>query len=155
MRVTRSALSLVLSGFALAAYATEPASPSGSPAPLAQAPVPSTPATPPSAPQPAVAPTPAQGPLSVAPPPATPAAAPAPVQDPAEIVKAAHAMGYLPRLRNGKTVYCKPDAELGTRLQHLSCYTGEEMTAVVHRSQSNQESLAQMQRLQLYEENKH
>jgi hypothetical protein len=43
---------------------------------------------------------------------------------------------------------------LGTRFQSMKCFTAEEMTAVVHRSIENQDSVAKMQRTELYEENR-
>ena len=87
---------------------------------------------------------------------AVPAApsAPAAASDPAATAKAAHALGYSPKTRSGKLVYCKPEAALGTRLQHMSCFTEEEMTAVVQRSVQNQDSLARTQRTELYQEGK-
>ena len=82
-----------------------------------------------------------------------PSSAPAaPGNDPAATAKGAHALGYMPRSRNGKLVYCKPEASLGTRLQHMSCFSEEEMTAVIQRSVQNQDSLARTQRTELYQD---
>lgn len=83
-----------------------------------------------------------------------PAAAAAPASADAT-AKAAHALGYTPRQRSGKTVYCKAEAEIGSHLSSTKCYTPDEMTAVVKRSIDNQDSVAKMQRTELYEENKH
>jgi hypothetical protein len=86
--------------------------------------------------------------------PAAPSATAAAANDAAATAKAAHTLGYVPKSRNGKLVYCKPEASLGTRLQHMSCFSEDEMTAVVRRSVENQDSLARTQRTELYQEGK-
>lgn len=75
--------------------------------------------------------------------------------DSAAIAQQAHVLGYSPRLRMGKPVYCKREATLGTRLETMKCYTPEEMTAVAKRSIDNQDSTAAMQRAELTERNEH
>jgi hypothetical protein len=75
--------------------------------------------------------------------------------DSAATAKAAHELGYAPRQRSGKTVYCKSEASIGSHLSSMKCFTEEEMTAVVQRSIQNQDSVANMQRTELYEENRH
>ena len=77
-----------------------------------------------------------------------------PADDAAAIAKAAHSLGFVQRQRNSKTVYCKADAALGTRLASMTCYTPEEVTAVVQRDIANRDSVAAMQRAHLTEANK-
>jgi len=141
----------VLALFGMAASAAEPTSPVGSPAPIEQAPPSSIPADATTAPTAAQKPAPAalSGAASSAAPPAKDASAvPAEKTD---IADAAHKLGYAPRMRKDQLVYCKREAKLGTRLQQMSCYTPDEMTAVVHASESNKESVSQIQRTELYQ----
>jgi len=94
--------------------------------------------------------------------PATAAAAATPTQpatvaaklDTEASAKQAKTLGYTPRLRDGKTVYCKRDASIGTRLESLKCLTEDQMTAMWKRHVENQDSVAAMQRTELYEENR-
>lgn len=131
----------ILVALSLVAFATMAADP---PAPGA--------ATAPKAPGAATAvQTPAAVPATGAP----AAAAQASANDSIAIAKQAHILGYSPRSRAGKTVYCKAEASLGTRLESMKCFSEQEMTAVVQRSIANQDSVAKMQRTELYEENKH
>lgn len=137
MKIHKSTISVALFLVTTASLASDP------PAPAAAA-----------SPQAPVAATPAQAPAA-----ATTSAAPigpkvAATTDAAATAKAAHALGYSPKQRNGKTVYCKPEAALGTRLQSMSCYSEEEITAVVRRSIENQDSLARIQKTELYQEGK-
>ena len=75
--------------------------------------------------------------------------------DAAATAKVAHDLGYAPRQRSGKTVYCKSEASIGTRFASMKCFTEEEMSAVALRSIQNRDSVANLQRLELYEENRH
>ena len=147
MKVQTLAISVALLVAATATLASDPpTAPSTPAAPSASAPVPAT-ALPPTAPTTAAA-TPAAAQKAL------PSGQVAPGSDPAATAKAAHALGYMPKNRNGKLVYCKSEAALGTRLQHMSCFSEEEITAVIQRSVQNQESLARTQRTELYQEGK-
>ncbi len=157
MTVRLSLIALMLP-VAMAATAAEPNSPAGSPAPIEQGPPPSTSSqaaaatTPVHTAAPAQSQGPAQAPAEAASP--TEAAKTSPVDaalGTVDIAQAAHSLGYTPRMRQDKLVYCKREAEIGTRLQHMSCYTSEEMTAVVQRSQNNKDSVSQIQRSEMYQ----
>lgn len=74
--------------------------------------------------------------------------------DAAATAKAAHSLGFVQKQRDGKTVYCKADASLGTRLASMTCYTPEEVMAVVQRDIANRDSVAAMQRAHLTEASK-
>ena len=120
MKLPKSAVSIALFVVTTASLATDPPAPGAVAAPQApasatavQAPAAATPAQPPAAATPATAPT---GPTAVAAP------------DAAATAKAAHALGYSPKQRSGKLVYCKAEASVGTRLQSMKCFTEEEMT---------------------------
>ncbi len=148
MKVRTLAISVALLVASSASLASDPpTAPTTPAAPNASAAVPAASASSPTAPT-----------TAAATPPAAPNAAPsgqaAPGNDPAATAKAAHALGYMPKSRNGKLVYCKPEAALGTRLQHMSCFSEEEITAVIQRSVQNQDSLAKTQRTELYQEGK-
>jgi len=82
---------------------------------------------------------------------AVPAKAAAPAaatnSDPAALAKAAASVGYnKPRQRDGKTVYCRKAADIGTRLESTSCITQEQVSAVLQRSQGNKDSVEGLQR---------
>lgn len=142
MKIHKPVISVALLLVATASLAADP--PAAPAAPQTPAAAPQAPAAAPTAPSAAI--TPAAAPAA----PKTPA-----TPDAAATAKAAHDLGYSPRQRSGKTVYCKAEAEIGSRLSSTKCFTPEEMSAVVLRSIQNQDSVAHMQRLELYEENKH
>ncbi len=140
MRIRTPVISFALLLVAMAAVAADPPAPGTAAAPQAPAPANSAPADKASAPAPSP---------TAAAPQATPPA------DAAAIAKSAHELGYAPRQRSGKLVYCKAEAEIGSHLSSMKCFTPEEMAAVVHRSIQNQDSVAKMQRTELYEESRH
>ena len=82
--------------------------------------------------------------------PAHPADAAAPSPDAAveaaAIAKSAHNLGYSPRVRDGKTVYCRKESKVGTRLELTTCVTPEQVSALVIRAQGNRESVVDLQR---------
>ena len=84
-----------------------------------------------------------------------PAAAAVPSADDVATATMAHDLGLAAKHRNGKTVYCRSEAPLGTRLPTLTCYFKEQLPALAKRSQQNQESVATAQRDSLVEPNKH
>ena len=84
-----------------------------------------------------------------------PAAAAVPSADDVAAATMAHDLGLAAKHRDGKTVYCRSEAPLGTRLPTLTCYFKEQLPALAKRSQQNQESVATAQRDSLVEPNKH
>ena len=144
MHVRSSAISLtaalvlagLLAGAGLPASSAEPQA-----APPSSAPTFATPAVAPlSAP-------PAKGPgASLAP--TTPAAAPSPdaAASAAATAKAAHDLGYFPRVHDGKTVYCHKEAKVGTRFESTTCVTPEQVSALIIRAQGNKDSVVDLQR---------
>ncbi len=144
MHVRASAMTLttafvmtgLLAGASLPAFSTEP-----QPAPPSSAPTFATPAVAPLSAPPAKAP--GAGP-------APPAAVVAPSPDAAAAAEAtarsAHALGYSPRVRDGKTVYCRKESKVGTRLESTTCVTAEQVSALVIRAQGNRESVVDLQR---------
>jgi hypothetical protein len=144
MHVTGSALTLttafvmtsLLAGASLPALSTEPG-----PAPPSSAPTFATPAVAPLSAPPAKAPgaSPAPSATAVAPSPDAAAAA-------AVTAKSAHDLGYFPRVQDGKTVYCRKEAKVGTRLEETTCVTPEQVSALVIRAQGNRDSVVDLQR---------
>ena len=84
-----------------------------------------------------------------------PAAAAVPSADDVATATMAHDLGLAAKHRDGKTVYCRSEAALGTRLPTLTCYFKEQLPALAKRSQQNQESVATAQRDSLVEPNNH
>ena len=84
-----------------------------------------------------------------------PAAAAVPSADDVATATMAHDLGLAAKHRDGKTVYCRSESPLGTRLPTLTCYFKEQLPALAKRSQQNQESVATAQRDSLVEPNKH
>jgi hypothetical protein len=144
MHVRSSAMTLttafvmtgLLAGTNLPASSTE-----SQPAPPSSAPTFATPAVPPLSAPPARAPgaSPASPAAAVAPSPDAAAAA-------AATAKSAHDLGYSPRVRDGKTVYCRKEAKVGTRFESTTCVTPEQVSALVIRAQGNKESVVDLQR---------
>lgn len=143
MHVRNSAITLtttfvvtgLLAGANLPASSSEP-----QPAPPSSAPTFATPAVPPLSAPPAKVPGAS---------PTPPAAAVAPSPDAAAsaaTAKAAHDMGYSPRVRDGKTVYCRKEGKVGTRLESTTCVTPEQVSALVIRAQGNREGVVDLQR---------
>ena len=64
---------------------------------------------------------------------------------------AARALGLKPRNRNGAIVYCRSGAEVGTRFETATCYSKEELPAVLQRSLGNQETVEEMRKRALAE----
>jgi hypothetical protein len=110
-------------------------------APSSSAPTFATPAVPPLNAPPARAPgaNPAPAAIAVAPSPDAAAAA-------AATAKSAHVLGYSPRVRDGKTVYCHKEAKVGTRLELTTCVTPEQVSALIIRAQGNKDSVVDLQR---------
>jgi hypothetical protein len=137
MRLTTA---LIMSG--LLAGASLPASSSAPElAPPSSAPTFATPAVAPLSAPPAKAPgsSPAPSAAAVAPSPDAAAAA-------AATAKSAHDLGYFPKVRDGKTVYCHKEAKVGTRLESTTCVTPEQVSALVIRAQGNRDSAVDLQR---------
>ena len=86
--------------------------------------------------------------------PTGPGAAPAPM-DAAATAKAAHALGYDQKQRDGKTVFCKKESPIGSHLQTTTCVTPEQVSAIVLRSQENKDSVSAMQRSELATQDRH
>jgi hypothetical protein len=126
----------VLAGLSLPAFSTEP-----EPAPPSSAPTFATPAVAPLSAPPAKASgaSPTSPAVAVAPSPDAAAAA-------AATAKSAHDLGYFPKVRDGKTVYCRKEAKVGTRLETTTCVTPEQVSALVIRAQGNKDSVVDLQR---------
>lgn len=144
MHVRSSAMTLrtafimtgLLAGASLPASSTEP-----QPAPPSSAPTFAIPAVAPLSAPPAKAPGASPAPTAAAVAPSPDAAAAAAVT-----AKAAHDLGYSPKVRDGKTVYCRKEAKVGTRLESTTCVTLEQVSALVIRAQGNKESVVDLQR---------
>jgi hypothetical protein len=76
----------------------------------------------------------------------TPTGASAAPADPAATKKLAHSMGYSPKDDKGKTMYCKREAVIGTRLETLTCLSEDQVAAMAKRSTDNQDTIAGMQK---------
>ena len=126
----------LLAGPSLPAFSTEP-----QPPPPSSAPTFATPAVAPLSAPPAKAPG-----ASPAPPAAPIAPAPDAAAAAAATAKSAHDLGYSPRVRDGKTVYCRREAKVGTRLEETTCVTPEQVSALVIRAQGNRDSVEDLQR---------
>ena len=126
----------LLAGASLHASSTEPQS-----APPSSAPTFATPAVAPLSAPPAKAPDARPAPPAVATAPSPDSAAAA-----AATAKSAHQLGYSPRVRDGKTVYCRKEAKVGTRLETTTCVTPEQVTALAIRAQGNRDSVVDLQR---------
>ena len=126
----------LLAGASLPASTAEP-----QPAPPSSAPTFATPAT-----APLSAPTPKTPGASPAPSAAAVAPSPDAAAAAAATAKSAHNLGYSPRVRDGKTVYCRKEAKVGTRLETTTCVTPEQVSALIIRAQGNRESVVDLQR---------
>ncbi len=149
MNLAILAASLLVSGMAVAA---EPNSDLPSSAPAF-----ATPAVPPLAAAPAKSVDSAHAPTTAAaatPVKATQPATPAAATDAATVAKQAKTLGYSPRTRDGKTVYCKRDASIGTKIETVKCLDEDQMNAMWTRHIGNQDSVAALQRTELYEESR-
>jgi pyruvate/2-oxoglutarate dehydrogenase complex dihydrolipoamide acyltransferase (E2) component len=117
----------------IAQTTTSPSSSATTPAPPPTAP----PATAPSAPAPAPATT-AQSATAAA------AAAPAEAVKPsADLLKKARQGGFHMRVRNGKTMYCKEDAQLGTRFVTERCMDENQLVETLEAQQRQRDQLNQ------------
>ena len=54
-------------------------------------------------------------------------------------------MGYSPKTRDGKKVYCKRDAELGTRLESWKCLPEYQVALLAKSEADNRNTAAEMQ----------
>jgi hypothetical protein len=120
--VTRTTPAALAVGLVLAACAAAPPPPA---APAAAVAVPQTPAVaprPPAAPAAAVPQTPAVAPATAAPAAAADGAR-------AAMLKQARVRGYRQLERNGKTVYCRNEAELGSRFERTRCVDEDGLAA--------------------------
>jgi hypothetical protein len=154
MKIHLPATSTVLFTFALVAYAAEPNVPAGTPAPAGPGTAASAPAEPASAATPGqkpVATTPVQGSVSSTTPEAAKGSPAAPATDAAATAKLAHTLGYSPRSHNGKTVYCRTEAQLGTRFPTTTCITADQVTAAAERTRGNQDTVEAVQRNSTHE----
>ena len=80
----------------------------------------------------------------------TPATATVPLtSDLDALTKGARAQGYVPRNHNGTIVFCRNEAQIGTRLQSTSCISQADVANVVQRSLDNKASVDAMQRKSL------
>lgn len=84
----------------------------------------------------------------------SPAASDAAANDPEATKKLAHSLGYSPRASGDKTVYCRREAVIGTRLETLTCLSAEQVTAMSKRSTDNQDTIAAMQKSLLTQQTK-
>ena len=142
MKFVLSAMTVSIILVAIPVFASAP------PAPVAAAAVAAAPAA--SPPAPVAVTTAAAAPAVKA-----PAAAAVPSADDVATATMARELGLAAKHRDGKTVYCRSEAPLGTRLPTLTCYFKEQLPALAKRSQQNQESVATAQRDSLVEPNKH
>ncbi len=116
------ALLLILSLAALGASAAEPTAPAAQAAPVA-APAAQAPPAPAAAPAAAAAPTPTATPGGVSP----------------ETFKKATRMGLRPRQRKGTTMFCKDDADIGTRFVTEHCYAADTVDDVIRQMEQMQD----------------
>ena len=97
----------------------------------------------PTLPTPAVAKSPSTSPAppaSVTAPPVDAAAAAA------ATAKSAQALGYSPKMLNGKPMYCRKESKVGTRFESFNCVTPEQVSQLALRGQNNRESVGDLQR---------
>jgi hypothetical protein len=47
-----------------------------------------------------------------------------------EEVNALFSQGYKPTSRNGEVYYCRKEAQVGTRFEHVSCHTADQMKEI-------------------------
>jgi len=144
MRVRSSPMTLTAAFVmtALLAGANRPVSSTEpEPAPPSSAPTFATPAVAPLSAPPAKAPAASPAPPAAAVPPSADAAAAA-----AATAKSAHDLGYSPRVRDGKTVYCRKETKVGTRFESTTCVTPEQVSALVIRARGNREGVVDLQR---------
>jgi hypothetical protein len=59
-------------------------------------------------------------------------------------VKALFAQGYKPTSRNGEVYYCRKEAQLGTRFEHMTCRTADQMKQI---AQQSKDMAAEKQRM--------
>jgi hypothetical protein len=116
-RSTMISVSLLLC--ALAAYAAEPAAPTST----------------------STAATPAQNAATQA------AAAPKPtLTTTEETAKQAKTLGLAPKVYNGKLMWCKSDAALGTKIPSYNCIRDDQVAAAAQLARQNKDTVDQMQR---------
>lgn len=65
------------------------------------------------------------------------------------LTKAARTQGYVPRNHNGTIVFCRTEAQIGTRLQSTSCISQADVANVVQRAEDNRTSVEALQRKSL------
>jgi hypothetical protein len=65
------------------------------------------------------------------------------------LTKAARTQGYYPRNHNGTIVFCRSEAQIGTRLQSTSCISQADVANVLQRSTDNKASVDALQRKSL------
>ena len=134
MLTTAVVMTGLLAGANVPASSTE-----AQPVPSSSAPTFATPAVPSLNAPPARAP-------GASPAPAATAVATSPDAAAAATAKAAHVLGYSPRVREGKTMYCRKDAKVGTRFESTTCVTPEQVSALIIRAQGNKDSVVDLQR---------
>jgi hypothetical protein len=61
----------------------------------------------------------------------------------------ARSLGYTPRVNKGTVVFCRTEANLGTRFQSTTCIPQDQVVSAVHRAQGNKDSLEDAQKLSL------
>ena len=52
-----------------------------------------------------------------------------------EEVNALFSQGYKPTSRNGEVYYCRKEAQVGTRFEHVSCHTADQMKEIARNAQ--------------------
>ena len=87
-------------------------------------------------------------PAPVASAPAAPSTAGKPTID-ADTLATAKSLGYTPRVNKGTVVFCRTEAQLGTRFTSTTCIPQDQVVSAVHRAQGNKDSLETEQKLSL------
>lgn len=58
-----------------------------------------------------------------------------------DLIKKAAAVGYFPRTRNGLAVFCRKDADIGTRIPTEKCVNENQIEETIQRLQQAQQNL--------------
>ena len=118
MKIRSTVISVSLLLCAIAAHAAEPAAPTSA----------------------STAATPGQNAATQA------AAAPAKLTTTEETAKQAKTLGLSPKVYNGKLMWCKSDAALGTKIPSYNCIRDDQVATAAQLARQNKDTVDQMQR---------